>query len=276
MIALTLLGIGSLFGEIGSSIGKWQAAHKKEGIFLMGFLELFWGTFFFFCIAFFRGTFDFSLTSLPTFMPRVILEILLMTSAMLAVQKAERTAIGFLTVGTLPLLLVVDIFLGYTISLKEIIGISIIIITLLILFLNHGISKKGVGYIIFTTISSVATLSLYKYDITHFNSVEAEQGITYLILLIYFGITSILINKQNPFSYIFKYPFAIQSISLGAGAVLVSFSYLFAPASIITSGKRAFRAMVTIVFGGRYFKEKKIPIKIGGLLFIILGLTLLV
>lgn len=275
MIGIFLVFISSFFRETSSSIGKFEVSEHKESIYTMGFLTLLWGALFFFIIAFFRGEFLFSLASLPTFIPRVILEIAQVHVAMLAITTADRSTFGFLRIWTIPLILAVDFLLGYEIGLNQIIGISIIVISFIFLFFNHGIRKKGAWLVMFTAINAVATISLFKYNITHFNSVEAEQGIIRLILIAYFLILAFFVAKENPLKFLKKPIFFIQSFSAGLGSVILSFAYLFAPASIIVTAKRSFSILWTIPSGKIYFHEKKLLIKIISFILIVIGLIFL-
>jgi len=275
MIGLLIAATGTILIEVGNSIGKWELLHKKETPYIMGFLHIFWGTLLFGVLILFRGHFDFKIESLPTFLPRVFLEILQIQIGILATKYAERSALGFITTGTIPLLLVVDFILGYTLSTFQILGMSLVVLTVLLLFINHGLSRKGIGYAIFITLNAVATISLFKYNITHFNSVEAEQGIVYLILLLYFLLASVFFNKVDPFSYLTRYPFSIQGISHGIGGIILSFAYLFGPASIIVTAKRAFSVLSSILFGHIYFHEKKLTTKLFAFVVILVGLFML-
>ena len=139
MIGILLIAAGEFFGEIGASIGKYEMAHKKESIYAVGFLDAIWTTLFLMIIAFLRNAdFVFSFQSLPTFITRAVLEVVLVFVSIHAVLKADRSTFSFLRTLTIPLLLVVDIALGYNISLLQIIGTSIAVIAVLILFLNPG------------------------------------------------------------------------------------------------------------------------------------------
>lgn len=193
-----------------------------------------------------------------------------------AVVEAERSTFGFLMVGTIPLLLIVDIFLGYPIDFLSLIGISLIIISLLFLFINHGLSKKGIRYVLFSTVNAVATISIFKHLIMNYNSVEAQQFITSLILLTFLFIMAIWKSRENPLTFIFKKRFLYQSMSRGLGTMFMSFAYLYAPASIITGAKRGTSVLASIFSGNRYFHEKHLIIKIVSFTFVILGLVLLV
>ena len=204
MFGLFLVLIASAFSEIGVSIGKTEVEKRKDSIYSMGFFSLFIGTVFFFLIALIKNSFVFSLASLPTFIPRVILEILLTFFTVSAIVKADRSTYSFIKVGTLPLLVIADLVLGYELQAYQIIGVGIIIFALAVLFLNHGINKKGIFYSALSAILAVATLSLFKYDITKYNSVEAEQGIISVILLIYLFFMAPPITKENPLKLLKK------------------------------------------------------------------------
>lgn len=176
---------------------------------------------------------------------------------------------------TIPLLPLVDLFLGYDIGLFSLIGIIIITIGLIILLINHGLNKKGIEYVLFSSINAVATISIYKYCITHYNSVSAQQIISLFFILIFLFIMAMYKSKDNPFKSILKKEFFIQSFSMGMGSAIISFAYIFAPASIITGAKRAASILWTIVSGNHYFHEKNILLKIISLILIVIGLAFL-
>ncbi len=275
MIGIIFTAIGTFFSEVSSSFGKWEILHKEENIYTFGFLNYFWVLIIFIIFAVLKNNFVFNSASIPILGVSLILEMAQTYSTLHAIKEADRSTLGFLMIGTIPLLLVVDTILGYKVNLLNIFGISAIILGLIILLFNHGINKKGIGYVIFSTINAVATISIYKYCITHFNSVEAQQIITYSFLLIFLFIMSIWKFKENPLIYLFKKKFLFQSISNGVGGVILSFAYVFAPTSIITSGKRAFSVLWAIISGNKYFHEKYILIKIISFIFIIIGLVFL-
>jgi drug/metabolite transporter (DMT)-like permease len=276
MFGIFLTAIGTFFEEISSSFGKWEILHKEENIYTFGFINYFWVLIIFIIFAVVKNNFIFNPASIPILGVSLILEMAQTYSTLHAIKEADRSTLGFLMIGTIPLLLVVDIILGYKVNLLNIFGISAIILGLIILLVNHGINKKGIGYVIFSTINAAATISIYKYCITHFNSVEAQQIITFSFLLIFLFIMSIWKFKENPFYYIFKKKFLFQSISNGVGGVIVSFAYVFAPASVITSGKRASSVLWAIISGNKYFHERHILIKIISFVFIVIGLVFLI
>ena len=150
-----------------------------------------------------------------------------------------------------------------------------LVLTLLIAFLNHGIRKEGIRFVLLATIFPVITISLFKYNITHFNSVEAEQLITHVVLLLFLFCMALKFGHENPLKLLTQRIFFAQSFAAGVGGVLISFAYMFAPASTITAAKRAASVLWAIIDGNLYFEEKHIALKIILFVFILLGVTLL-
>ncbi len=276
MIGIILTTIGTFFDEISLSIGKWEVLNNRENLYTFGFLNYFWTLIIFIVIAIIKNKFVFDIASIPILIVLIVLQTLQIYSSLKGIILADRSTSGFLMVITIPLLLLVDMFLGYKIGIIEIVGISIIVISLILLSLNHGLSKKGIGYVIFSSINAVATISIYKYCITHYNSVEAQQIITLSFLLIFLFIMSMWKFKQNPFLYLFKKEFLFQSIFTGIGGVFISISYVYAPASIITGARRAFSVLWSIASGSKLFHERHILIKIFSSILIITGLVFLI
>lgn len=270
-----MMTIGTFLDETSSSLGKWNVNHKKESVYTFGFLNLFWGLIFFIAIALYKQEFAFSLNSLGLFVIYIILEIAQTYSSLEATVKADRSTFAFIMVGTVPLLLVVDYILGYQISLLNILGISVIILGLIFLFMNHGLGKRGLGYVIFSTINAVATISLYKYMITNYNSVEALSIVTFAIVLIFLFLMAKLKHNENPFTFLFKDKFLVQSLSRGVSSILISFAYVFAPASFIAGGRRGVAVLAGILSGKAFFNEKHVAIKAVAFILVVFGLILL-
>ncbi len=276
IIGVVLASIGSLFVEVSSAIGKAKVTAHKEGIYTMAFLTYFWGFLWFGGIIAYKQTFLFSVASLPTFLIRVVLEIILTYITISAVVKAERSTFSFVRVLTMPLLLLVDVSLGYHISSRQIVGIAVVIATLLVLFFYHGLKHKGLGLSIMSATIAVVTISLYKYDIVHFNSVETEQFLIYAILLTLFFVASIRQNKENPVRLLSRLPYFKQSFSNGLATLVGSFAYVFIPASVVVSAQRSSSVLWALLSGNVYFGEKKIFVKILIATLLISGIILLV
>ncbi len=234
MIGIALMAAAQLFGEVSTSIGKYEVSKKKETIYAVGFINLILTTVFFLLMAAFgKVDFSFSLASLPTFALRVVFEIIALFVGLRAVLLADRSTFAFLHTLTIPLLLAVDVMLIF-------------------LLLNHGLSPKGKIHCLLTSIVVTVTISLFKYNVTHFNSVAAEQSIMMIILIIVLLVAAKFYTKENLFKYLTKPIFLLQAALAGVSHVCLSFAFLFAPASILVTAKRCFEIVIAVAFGKAY------------------------
>ena len=275
MLALVLVAISSLFSEIGSSIGKRKMELKEESMYTMAFLSYFWSSFWFLGVMILNNSFIFSLASLPTFLTRAVLEIIQTEIAIQAIVRAERATFGFIRTGTVVILLFVDLALGYSISITQMAGMAVISLTLLVVFMNHGINKKGMNFVVLSAIGAVITTSLFKYDISHFNSVEAEQLLMNIIMIAYFSI-AVMKRGENPIKLMAKPIFFSQSFSDGIAIALGSFAYNLSPASIIMAAGRSTSVFFSILSGNLYFHEKRVLMKLVIFMMLAVGIFLLV
>lgn len=275
MIGLLLTAIGTSLDEWAISAGRSEVFSKKENVYTFGFLNYFWIFILLIIIAITKNSFVFNFASIPIMIVFILLEILQVYVSLHATIKADRSTLGFLMIITIPLLLVVDTILGYRLGIYSLVGMSIIIIGLIILLLNHGLNKKGIWYVILSSINAVFTISIYKYCITHYNSVEAQYIISLFFILIFLALMSMWKYKENPLRFIFKRRLFVESFPRGISGVLISFAYLYAPASVITSAKRGFSVLWSIISGNRYFHEKHLVVKIISFVFVAIGLSLL-
>lgn len=276
MLGVILTSIGTLFAEAGDLIGKAQARVGRENAYAMGFFTHFWAALIFLGIVLFQFKFEFSWASLPTFGPRVILEILQAHFTVAAIIRADRSTFGFIRVLTMPLLLVTDLVLGYAISQRQIVGIAIIALILIFIFLSDKMGRTGRWLVLFTAINAVVTTSLFKYNITHFNSVVAEQTLIIIIILLYFWGSGFYFHGQNSLRLMFSNRvFVMQSAVQGLAFLAESFAYPFAPASIIMAAKRSSATTWSMLSGQFVFSEKNFLFKITVLAALIGGILLL-
>lgn len=275
MIGLLLVAVAEVFSEISNSLGKYEVREKHESVYALGFLNALWIAVFFLCWGVLGdGGLVFSRESMPTFLARAVLEIVLIFVSIHAITQADRSTFSFLRILTIPLLLLVDLALGYAITLPQIFGISFITIALTFLLLERGLSGRGKMLSLLTAVLAAGTISLYKYNIEHFNSVAAEQGLMYLIVLAALIIGARIRLGENVFKYLFKPVFLFQSLAAGVGGVLMSFAYTLAPASIIAAAKRPFEVLGSIASGQIRFHEKHLAIKLLAFLLILAGVLL--
>lgn len=276
MFGILLTSISSAFSELSDSIGKKETGERVYSPYSFGFLSVLGGALFLIVIGFVRNDFAFSLASLPTFLPRLVLEVLQAHVTIQAVMRADRSDFGHIRTLTIPLLFIADLVLGYGIGTQQMFGMGIIFGTVFVLLSYEHFKTKGLSLLIFTAVNAAITISLYKYDITHFNSIESEQSIIAIVLLLYFFVLAVMRVHENPVRLLFKPTFFVQAVSGGLGSVFNSYAYSFDPASIITTASRAFSVLFAVLSGKLYFKERGFIVKLllfcaiaGGLLLLV-------
>lgn len=276
MLGVFLIAIAELFAEASTSIGKYEVAKKKESLYAMGFLSSIWATVFLVAIGYYQGDFHFALASLPTFALRSVLEVVLVFVTLNAILTADRSTFTFLRTLTIPLLLVADFLLGYTLTVMQVLGVSLMAVAIILLYFNHGMSRRGKMLSVLSAILAVGTITLYKYNITHYNSVAAEQAYLHAIVLVALVIAAWVRVRENVFRSLVKPIMLVQSLLAGVATVFLSFAFLFAPASVIMAAKRSFEVLAAILFGQTYFKEKHVLLKLTAFVLVAAGVTLLV
>lgn len=275
MFGIILSGIASALRELSDTIGKKEMHDGVVGHFTFGFLSMFFGALFLFGYGIYFDDFVFSLASLPTFLPRVALEILQTYVMVLAVARADRSDFGLVRVLTIPLLLSVDMWLGYVVSPLQYAGVGLILAAVGYLVISEGVRKRGKWLLLVGAVNAVATISLFKYNITHFNSVAAEESIIMTILLIVFFAGAWHYGRENPFTFLRRPVFALQSGASGLSSAVGSFAFLFAPAGVIVAALRGSAILFALVSGKMYFRERHFRIKLILFFVILAGLVLL-
>lgn len=168
-----------------------------------------------------------------------------------------------------------DIALGLAPTSFQMVGIALTVMTLIILFRNHGIERAGAWLTLFTAVNAVATLSLYQYNVRHFNSVIAEQLLIHAVLIAYFAIVSVIAMHEHPFRLLAHRATFVQSLSMGVGGVIESFAVLFAPISIVIAAKRSSSVLWATVAGRLTFHEGHFALKAMAVVLLAIGLILL-
>ncbi|KKR91642.1 MAG: hypothetical protein UU95_C0004G0010 [Parcubacteria group bacterium GW2011_GWC2_42_12] len=275
MFGVIIVFLSSFFVEISDSVSKLELKQKQIGLYSLAVVNSLAVTLIFIAINIYQREFIFSPASLPIISIRAILEIILTYLALTAIAKADRSTHGFIRILTMPLLLLVDFSLGYQINSYQLAGIGIIIFSLFLLFSYQGIKKQGAWLSLATAVLAVATISLYKYDITHYNSVAAEQTIMHIVILIFLLPMAFFKAKENPFSFFKQKIFCFQSLINVIPSFLNSYAYAFAPASVILSAYRSSAVLWSVVSGKIYFHEKHLLIKAVCLILLVGGIILL-
>lgn len=275
MFGVLLQLISSFVEECAETIGKDNVRKHLETALGMGFLNaLFTTAIFIVTITFVRGWDAMTLNAWPTFLIRTALLILQAAATVQAIAITERSTFGFVRAGTMPLLLMIDVAMGVQVTGWQVVGMICIVGTILILMMNHGLSKKGMGLLLYTMASAAIQLSLYRYNITHGNSVELEQLLS--TLAVGAGLYALVTREgANPFKLIRRPRPALQS-GLNAVANLIGgYAFLYAPASVILSTGRAASVMAAVLAGHLYFKEKKFSQKLIAFVGCAIGIILL-
>lgn len=276
MFGILLAGLSSAFDEVANSIGKKRVSDGAESYYTFGFLTQFVSCLLILASGVFLHSLVFSSASLPTFIPRALVAILEIQLAVIATVKADRGNFGFIKLATIPLLLLFDLVLGYSLSLYQIGGMFLILLPIGILFGIEKFKTKGFWLVLSVAVLAAIDLSLYKYDISNFNSVAGEQGVISLILSVYFFLASILLRRENPLIFLKQPIYLAQAGASGAAYVVNSFAYLFAPASVIVAAFRGFSVLFSILTGTFYFKEKRFAFRVTLFGIIVAGLLLLI
>lgn len=276
MFALILVTLANLLGETSDAIGKSAMSKRLESVYAYAFLNAFWASIFLAlsCIVFGRS-FHFSGHSLPIFLPRVVIELTIAYLGAKAMSVADLSTFAFIRLITIPLLLFSDIIFGYRIGAAEVLGILIIFGTLISLLGHRTLNPRGSNLLVLLGILAAVSLTMYKYDISHYNSVAAEQILIYLAIMAYFTIAAWRHGRERTWTYLFKQRTETQSLFSGLGGALNSFAYSYVPASIALTFSRATEILFATIFGNLVFHEKKLGHKIAGLLIIVVALILI-
>lgn len=272
MIGVLLMTISTLFEEGGTSIGKAAMRKRVETPFTYGVLVTAVSLMALAVSAVARWDAQaFAWASVPVLTLRCVLEVVLALAIIYAIKRADRSTFGFLSTLTIPFLLVVDIVLGYGVNFFQIVGMMLIVLALFLLFMNHGFSRRGAWLTVAGALLAVVTASLFKYNITVYNSPEVDQFVAHAVLLVFFLVMSLRVERSHPFR-LFRKPLCLAQAGLIAGGTLLaSFSFLYGAPSVLMTVKRAVAVFASIVTGGAVFREKHMLLKVGAGVLVLLG-----
>jgi hypothetical protein len=275
MLALILVLCSTLSEEVSQSIGKQSVRLRRETVYGLAFLELFWGFIIMLGLVVFSSSNHFAVASLPTLIPRVLLETLVAYMIAESIVRVERSTMGFLRLTTIPFLLLVDIALGYHLTQLQIVGVLVMFFALVFAFHRNPSGQQGAWIVVLSSLLCVITVSLYKYDITYYNSVAVEQAIVIgSVLAVFYAFARK--GRRSPFRLLIQPITGTQALASGLGSVLASFSMLFAPASVVIALKRTFALLWSVIFGRAYFREHSLKRKLISFGFTAAGIALLV
>src|SRR3989344_3702490 len=152
---------------------------------------------------------------------------------------------------------------------------EIIQITLSMTLKLKVLNMRGAGISALMAANAVITISLFKYNTAHFNSVEIEQALIYGVLAIYLWWLwkrehhNLLLENRT------KKIIVSQSIIHSLASVFVSFAVSLGTPAVITTATRASGVLAGIGSGVNYFKERGLFGKLLMSILLIGGLVLL-
>ncbi len=275
MFIAGILFSSTLFEEISETIGKKSVRKRRETVYNLAFLSLFWTLTLLIVAGLIGVKFVVQEASWPFLIVRMIIGIALNFVAAQAVVQADRSTLGFIRLLTIPLVLATDIMLGYHLTTLQIVAVCVMFVGLVAAFHHNPTGKRGAGWALLVAILAAADATLYKHDITHYNSVVGEQVVVYSAVVLFFYVCSVR-QGSRPLHLLARPITGIQSFTDGCGLAIESFAFSFAPASVVVAAKRTFALMWSIVFGHRYFHEHKLHRKLFAGAVLAVGLILLV
>lgn len=278
MLAAMLVLVGNFFEELSASASKHAFTGRVFTYVLYGFLIEAISVLFFGGTALIGGySLAYNTHALPLFALRVITEFLQCEVVFRALAIADRSTFGFVRVLTIPLLLIVDIMMGYKITNIEFLGIGIILVVLLAYFAGGKLHGKGMGLSLASALLSVSDLSLYKYDIAHYNVATVSQLYVALALFAIYAVRLVLSKTDRKLLVeMTAHPLlGLVFVSQGFSSLLTSLAYQYAPASLILAFSRGVSVMWSLLSGVFYFHEERVLRKTFAFAIIVIGLFVL-
>ena len=275
MFGILLAFFGNFFGEFSASFGKQLLKTKELSIYLYGAMNYFSLVIFFFAITLFKGETLVFGGGVLLFLTRFVFEVIQSEAQLRALEFADRTTFGFLRALTIPLLLIVDIVLGYTLTMTQLLGVLLVTFSLVFMFYGSRVRHEGFYLSLFSAVNAVITISIYKYDITHFRSVAVEGFYLALLLALYLGTRSLILHGRDVLRLLRRPSLIFLVTGNSVASVLVSFAYQYGPASLILAMVRAGALFWSFFSGALYFHEGEIRRKFVVLSFLLVAAFLM-
>ena len=212
----------------------------------------------------------------------IILTIIYLSTSLLyyyfltnAINKSDRSTMSLLSVLIIPMLLITDILLWYNVNMYHIIGVIFMLIIIIYSSWNGSINTKWIFWIIWLQLILTIWVTIYKYMITYYSSVEAISIIDAFITMVFFLWVIVIKLWFNWVKQCFEYNNIKIWINSSIWEIIALFSYLFWPASIVTAIRQIFRMFWWIVFGKYLFNEENFWKKIWNLAVLSIGVVIM-
>jgi hypothetical protein len=261
MFAGILVFIGHFFEELSATASKHAFSVRIFSYTLYGFLSHVLSAFFFGTYVWVNGnTFHYNLDALPLFAIRLVTEIIQCEIIYRALVQSERTTFGFARVLTIPILLLFDLAMGYTLSAPQMLGIAGISLASLAYF---GIDHKkgdGVHLAVISALLSAVNIAVYKYDITHYNQAMVVQFYMATSVAFFYAIrVAFSVYDRALLVKLREHPLlGLTLLGQSAATLLISLAYTMAPASLILAISRASAVVWSLISGVFLFHEHKV------------------
>lgn len=257
MIGSLLSLLEAFFEEVSSSLGKKSIAKKEESPYAFLFITYFVGALVYVAASIgAKLPFIFSVESIPTFTVKIILEMLLSYVAVKSLTSFDRSFFSLSRMMTIPFVLIIDAVLGTTLPFYQIVLLFLMLVVFAVLCVHNKVSFKKLYLALPLAVLPAFTIILLKYNISHFNSVFAEQVVSLSLLALWALVTDIILTKENPLRLLTHPIILAQATCSGVASIAGSYAYNYGSATIITALRRAFSLLTSLLSDVFFFKKK--------------------
>jgi hypothetical protein len=249
--------VSAFLDEVFNSLGKREVRRHRESIYELGFIAAAGSVVACLLLGVFTG-FQFQAASLPTMAVRVVLDIIQLVVALRALAITDRSTFAFYALLTVPLLVVADFALGFGITALQAVGVLGITVLLFATLHEKTFRTKGAPLLIAMAVLNAATVSLFKFNVAHFNNVAAEQSLVTGVTLVFFWVMCRRSGYAQPWRIVLGPREGAQSAVKGASQVLKSLAFSLAPGSVVTVIGQSFGIIFSLVFGKAVFRERHV------------------
>ena len=252
---IIILVVGCFFLEQSTVLKKKLG--KEIDIHQISFLTMLTTTIFAGIVLFLQNDRTFTRTLLSFFLLifQILAGVIFTEITNKAIHHADRSTFSVMSTIAIPLLLVSDIFLGYEVSLRQIIGVVILVAMLSYTIFKGDFSMKGMKYVVISNLISIGTIMAFKYSTVHFASTELMNFYNAGCMSILFFIIVCRTKGLRGVKNVFKRKYFWFASLYGVGSILSAAAYKYMIASMVVALKRFLSMMFGVITGKLYFHE---------------------